>query len=95
VIITGPYEVIHGSIYAGNIRIALMDRNEEQTKPVDRDDTVYLLAASWDLLEAAESAQACLGDLVRGRVASDNELEAYEMLKSATEKATRRWQCPE
>jgi hypothetical protein len=90
VIIVGPYETIHGSVYAGNIRIALMDRNEEQTKPVDRDDTVHLLAASWDLLEAAQNAQAVLGDLVRGGVASDDELETYEMLCAATDKATGR-----
>jgi hypothetical protein len=88
--IIGPYEAKYGSVYKGDIRIAFMDRSYPEISPVDRDDTIVLLAASWDLLDAAMSAQAVLGDLVRGGVASDDELEAYEMLKSATEKATRR-----
>jgi hypothetical protein len=92
VIITGPYNYKYGSVYNGNMRIALMDRDNEII-PIDRDDTVHLLAASWDLLEAALYAQAALGDLVHGSVATDDELEAYEMLCLATDKATRREQC--
>jgi hypothetical protein len=95
VIITGPYEVKYGCVYKGDVRIAKMDREElgatePAISPVDRDDTVHLLAASWDLLEAAQGAQAVLGDLVRGGVCTDDELEAYEMLCAATDKATRR-----
>ena len=89
-IIQGPYHVNNGAVYKGDERIAIMDRNGYISSPVDRDDTVHLLAASWELLDAAMSAQACLGDLTRGGIASDDELEAYEMLKAATDKATRR-----
>jgi hypothetical protein len=90
VIIPGPYEAKNGCVYKRNVRLAMMDRTEPKTSPVDRDDTVHLLAASWDLLEAAQNAQAVLGDLVRGGVASDDELETYEMLCAATDKATGR-----
>jgi hypothetical protein len=83
------YRMMQLTASNGNMRIALMDRDNEII-PIDRDDTVHLLAASWDLLEAAQGAQAVLGDLVRGGVASDDELEAYEMLVTATDKATRR-----
>lgn len=61
----GPWVFAYGSVYKGtfetltdhnSLRIALMDRNEPQTQPTERDANARLIAAAPELLAACEAA---------------------------------------
>lgn len=59
----GPWIFAYGSVYRedtlhdeSSIRIALMDRNEPHTMPVERDCNARLIAAAPDLLAACQAA---------------------------------------
>lgn len=58
----GPWYAVTGSVWTtpggpddGGTHVAMMDREEPKTKPVERDANAHLIAAAPDMLEALKA----------------------------------------
>jgi hypothetical protein len=77
----GPWTYAYGQVYAGNpedidgvnggISIGHADRNEERTRPTERDANARLMAAAPELLDALHVALDALWELSRAADGDD------------------------
>ncbi len=91
----GPWVFAYGSVYVEHglndetsNRIALMDRNNLQTEPTERDSNARLIAAAPELLEACKWAEKCLsGTECTGEKCLGNG-QCLDAIRAAIRKAT-------
>jgi len=69
----GPWKVENGSVYTHDQkRIALMDREEPQTSPIERDTNAQLIASAPDMLEVLEAVLAMVDNGAAQNISGDS-----------------------
>jgi hypothetical protein len=77
----GTWKFEHGAIYSDTVgRLALADRENPDTRPVERDNNLRLMAAAPRLLEALEAARLHFAGL-------DNFEETYAIMDAVIARA--------